>query len=365
MRKLNRTKPPRTTTNVAGRRSAVSLAVLIVLTLAFALVCVYYLIKASNPLKKPIGYWIALDFNNQNPPPQVVVFADSQLGGLRSADAKVFGNKLDFVFDHRSYAVEKALRESGNGDMRVFVASQPGTLVSDCFIMARSLFTRKNKPKVVILALNPRAFLRNGLKCPGDSDYFRVFAPHAALSKDEQQMAYPQFWYRPVIAFKDAFALRLAKAVPGEFQFLPDDQQSYHDLKPLYPPRFTFDLKQCQHQIWFLSETLKYLRSENIEALVIAMPLEKSKSIEALAQLSEKLVAPIQNECIKNGARFLDLTNDIRFTRTDFIDPVHLSQKGGERFASVLSQYITQTRTHDTDNALESQSSGRKEWVRQ
>ena len=130
--------------------------------------------------KKPIGAWLQNDYARSDAP-AILILGDSQLGGLRSADAKVAGRKLDFALDHRGYPVENELRKinfttepsrldvsnalsklgfanslnhtPGNSRFasggitsaspKVFIASQPGSIASDYYVMTKSLISEK------------------------------------------------------------------------------------------------------------------------------------------------------------------------------------------------------------------------------
>jgi hypothetical protein len=343
---------------------------------------------AASSKSKPIGAWL-MEAYERSSAPDIIVFGDSQIGGLRSADARVAKRKLDFALDHRSYALESELRNfntthsinreeisnalsrlgyanslstsssdrslNGIASAKVFVASQPGCLASDYFVMANALFSEDKKPLMAIITINPRTFLDNGLACPGDSQYFRYFVKHTNLDSEIFEHAYPSFGNKFTATIKNITRSKINQVDIGQFVFLPDDAQVFNERAILYPPNFSFQARSCSHQIWFLEKTLAFLKDRNIKTVVISMPLLKSESIKGLRSLHDSLKTQISDLCEKNAAGYLDLTNDNRFLTNDFLDPVHLSQAGGAKFAHLLPQYITETGFHGT---IPSQSNG-------
>jgi hypothetical protein len=290
---------------------------------------------------KPFGYWIARDYQSTASAPDIVVFGDSQLGGLRSADAKVAGTKLDFALDHRSYTIESQLNHNG-GELKTFIISQPGSLVSDYLVIAESLFSDLRKPERVILTVTPRAFLGNGLPFPGRSEYYRYFSSSVPLGA-MYELAFPTVESRLYAVFQSMVRAPIPTMAPGQFLFLPDDKQVFNDKIKMYPDDCVYTIDDCQHQMRFLGETLRYLHSQEIEASVVSMPMLKCRNAEALRKLQPELSSEIKGLCKKYEATYLDLTDDNSFSRNDFLDPIHLSQSGGEKIAMVFSSFLRNT----------------------
>lgn len=289
---------------------------------------------------KPFGYWIARAYQNCELAPDLVIFGDSQLGGLRSADAKVAGAKLDFALDHRSYALESQLNHDG-GEKRTFVLSQPGSLISDYLVISESLFTDLRKPKRVVLTVTPRVFLNNGLPFPGRSEYYRYFSSTVPLGA-MYDLAFPTVGSRLHAVFQSMVRSPISTIAPGQFVFLPDDQQTFDEKVKMYPDNFSYDIKDYEHQIRFLDETLKFFQEQKIAVNVVSMPMLKTESASAFRKLQPGLSSDISHTCKKYDATFLDLTDDNSFSKEDFLDPIHLSQAGGEKFATVLAAHLNE-----------------------
>ena len=297
---------------------------------------------SSGREEHPIGYWIAKDFFAQKSVPEIVIFGDSQLGGLRAADAKVVGKKLDFALDHKSYALQSALAHHlGKSRPGVFVASQPGSLISDYFVIIESLFSKTRKPNLVILALSPREFLDNGLAYPGDSNYFRFFAPYADLGK-ANNLAYPDFGAKLNANLKVLTRRAIPSVTPSQFMFAPEDKQVYRSVDPVYS---IFDMNmnssRCWHQIRFLKETLNFLQELDVKTLVVFMPIPECDCNLEVKKFAIQLLPSITSLCNESETHFFDLNNiENKFCQSDFLDPIHLSQFGGEKFAKELASYL-------------------------
>lgn len=363
-----------------SKRSTFSILGLAIFTIAIALFAWHQWSNATSDRadRKPIGAWIEKDFNTGETP-AIVIFGDSQLGGLRSADAEVANRKLDFALDHRGYAIERELKkvncatapsrldisnalsrlgfantfvgssrpsEYGESGLlrspKVFIASQPGSIASDYYAMSKCLITEKRKPAIAIVTINPRSLLDNGLTCPGDSDYFRYFARRTTFDSAVYNVAFPKLQNKIKFALTNIAPPATYQVEVGQFVFLPDDQQTFTD-RLLYPINFSLNEESCRHQIWFLNETLKHYRALKIKTILVSLPLlSKSPSIEALSKLHGQIQSQISEACANNSAEYIDLTNDNRFAESDFLDPVHLSQSGGAKLAGVLTEHIAQ-----------------------
>ncbi len=270
------------------------------------------------------------------------------MGGLRAADAQVAGRNLDFVLDHRGYALERALNgDAQSGLNRVFVASQPGPLVSDYYAMVRALITSDRKPDLVVLAVAPRDFMSNGLSYPGASQYFRFFSPlidwQGALPL--RDLAYPSLSSRFDSSVRQIIGPHVPACGAGKFVFLRQDKQRYKDI----------DIDGDCHeeslastsvttQLAFFEETIAWLRKAPCTVVVVSLPLlsthQKSRSF------TTELNGRIARTCAEGkglpGAcvSFLNLSVDKRFIKEDFLDPIHLSQAGGHKFANIVSNWI-------------------------
>lgn len=284
---------------------------------------------------KPFGYWIARDFQNTVPAPDIVVFGDSQLGGLRSADAKFAQANLDFALDHRSYALESILNNDVD-KFKTFVISQPGALLSDYLAIAESLLSDTKKPDRVILAVTPRVFLSNGLPFPGHSEYYRYFSANVALGSI-YDLAFPTVESKMHAVFQSMSRSHLSTVAPGQFVFIPDDPQRFNDKIEMYPANFSYDGKDCEQQMQFLDKMLKFLNDQNIVASVVSMPMMNTGAVSEFRKLQPDLASRIRASCKKYDAEYWDLTDDEDFSREDFLDPIHLSQAGGEKFAITLT----------------------------
>lgn len=285
---------------------------------------------------KAYGYWIARDYQNTTTAPDVVIFGDSQLGGLRSADAKIARRKLDFALDHRSYATETKLP-----NLQTFVVSQPGGLISDYLIVAESLFSNGHKPKAVVLTVTPRVFLNNGLSCPGASEYYKYFSSNVPLGA-LYDLVFPAFMNKLQAIAQSVFRQPLPKVAPGQFLFLPDDRQGFNDLD-LYPKNFSFKPEDYKLQLQVFETALAYFKREEIETVVVSTPMLRTSSIEAFSKLHDSLSAEIAAVCARQNAVYFDLTNNKQFTKSDFLDPIHLSQDGGAKLAGVLAHCLSST----------------------
>lgn len=349
---------PSSTPGKPKRQSSLSAALVVFLAtvvLAAAFLAVarmvreqYTLSNINDPLKagqaEPIGWWIARDFLRQPKASNIVLFSNSQLGGLRAADAKAADKQLDFVLDHRSYSVEKALSSNGDGTT-VFISSQPGSNVSDYYAMVNALFSDERKPELAVFALAPRDFMGNGLDYPGDSQYYRFFS-RCRSAAELNDIAYPDWQSKFDSLIKETFDYQIPKVRTKQFVFLPADKQVYRETAVPYSSKnWQIDSPMFTQELTIFDSMLAILNRENVKVLVVLLPFAEPTNNPGEAKVLSLLQKKFQNHAIVNQSGqdlfLLDLSSDSRFNKADFLDPIHLSQNGGDKFAKIVAEFIT------------------------
>ncbi len=315
--------------------------VIAIVVFLLAILSTLLFIQKNAPLNDDsYGAWILKDWLAEGRNCQIVILGDSQLGGLRAADAKQAGRTLDFVLDHRSYQLEAALASANPAF--VFVSAQPGCLISDYYAILRALIDRsqssRKRPRLVILTVSPRVFLTNGLSYPGESDYYRYFSTVTNL-EETAALAYPSFVDRMVENLKSRIAKPRLSVKRSQFVFLPNDMQVYQE-RQLIPRDLRVDRASTEHQIRFLQKTIEFLKMKEINCLVVLMPVASGSTQKQYRGMSAELCKKLTTLSSSEDFSFTSLDNGKLFKTEDFLDSIHLSQKGGETFARTIADYL-------------------------
>jgi hypothetical protein len=114
--------------------------------------------------------------------PDVVLMGSSlMMIPLTLVDADFSGQTLDAVDHPQSVYLEQLLeKQLGRSGISCFNFALPGGMISDDYLIAKSLLTTGQKPKVIVLGLALRDFIDNGVGCAADTptyQFFRHFLP--------------------------------------------------------------------------------------------------------------------------------------------------------------------------------------------
>ncbi|MBX9692870.1 MAG: hypothetical protein K2Z81_10835 [Cyanobacteria bacterium] len=300
---------------------------------------------------RPIAWWIRKAFMGESTDPDIVILGSSQLGGLRAADAAEAGKQLDYTRDFRGYCLERQLERTNDKEWRVFVAAIPGALVSDYCAMAMALF-RKPAVKTLVIALAPRDFMPNGMRCPGDSPTFRYFLPAAGFDAKVVDLAFPHVlnrvsllmdWYQD----KKGSLVKngsLTNIKPGQYVFQPSDGQLYQEMSGQYPINVTTieNDEWFKNQLAIMEDVIPRISECGTRIVIINMPLREKLRKQLSEQTWTRFSNRLRQLCTRSNGTYLDLSHDQSFSRADFLDNLHLSSRGGTRLAEHFARAIVE-----------------------
>jgi hypothetical protein len=107
------------------------------------------------------------------------MFGSSQMGGVQAADAYSQGRTLDWVLDHQCTILQTALQKRISLMPSVFICGLPGAMVSDHYLISKSLFPLAT-PRLVIVTLAPRDFIDNFLPDISATEPYKFFSRYLA-----------------------------------------------------------------------------------------------------------------------------------------------------------------------------------------
>ncbi len=292
-------------------------------------------------------WWLAKAYLEQDKAPNIVVFGNSQMGGVQASDAVIAGRSLDFVRDHESLTLERDLGQHGLKDLRCFTAALPGAMVSDHFLLSKTLFSKKLKPQVVVLGLAPRDIVDN--TPPNETEPYSLFSRFTdlggqhklyfddALSQTGNVLLALSPLRRTSVSVP-TFLECTTNIRPGQCVVVPEKVKEivFIDNAAEYHKRYQINNKRMEKQYEFLNEFLSTMQRDHIKVLVTGMPVMASNR----GLLPEKFWADFRTRvtamCTKHGAKWLDLTDNPEFTTYDFVDPVHTNDRGGAKVVQAI-----------------------------
>ncbi|MBP9094804.1 hypothetical protein KBI23_27545, partial [bacterium] len=278
----------------------------------------------------------------------------------------------------------------------VFNLAMGGAMVSDHYLLARTLFKGGQKPKAVIIGVNPRDFLDNTLPSASSTDAFYFLSPYVNVSKLAAVSFAGPFnlldyrlkeWLPlkqvttilkgsepPSLANVSTFTNPEAKGVldpkssatnttkdgtavntkvlqaisgsagdvrQGQWRIPAEPPYLFIDNTREYVRRYKNPNPPClKGQKAYFHALLTFLKEEDIKVVVVGMPsLQSNRDILPQAFWSQ-FKNYLQSETVACGGSFVNLFDDQRFGSHDFLDTVHLNRWGGGRLISVLAQEL-------------------------
>jgi hypothetical protein len=337
----------------------------------------------------PWIWWVTRAFLSQNPSPDLVILGSSQMGSaIFSAEAEHRHEALDTTDQREVTRLTGALEKLNGKAPAVFNLAMGGAMVSDHYLVAKTLFRDGKKPKAVVIGVNPRDFLDNTLPSASATDAFYFLSPYVNVSKLAPVSFSGPFelldfrlreWLPlkqvtsilkgnepPSLANISTFTNPEAKGVLStekgkavKTQVLQAISGSAGDVRqgqwrvPATPPRLYIDntreyLRRYKKtdpacltgQKAYFHELLAFLQSENIKVLVVGMPSLKCNRDILPQSFWQQFSKYLNDEAVASGATFVDLFADNRFNQESFLDTVHLNRWGGGTFISVLAEEL-------------------------
>ncbi|MBP7860883.1 hypothetical protein KA183_04315 [bacterium] len=236
-----------------------------------------------------------------------------------------------------------------------------GCLISDQHLMLKKLLEAGNRPKVVFLTVVPRPFLDttveekvSPVKCyfehrhrnlsqvhdfvelidyllTSSSNIYRTRSDYATILSS---LACTSFG-RPLNSFsttKIGITNKNKVSLVGDEKVIDPDKNSDEVLSKFwishYKNAYLFDQKTYDFQISCFKEMLCLLKLQNIETIVIKLPLGEKNLALIPKETSSKWNEEINVFAHRYDAHVIDLQKDSRFSSQDFLDTVHLSGPG-------------------------------------
>lgn len=366
-------------------------------------------VQQSNNEKRQEGdwiWWITRNYLVDGADANLVFMGSSQMGSaLYASEAEHLNLAVDTVTHRHSRLAESLLKKKIGVDASAFNLSIGGAMASDQYMIAKSLFNSRHKPKLVVVGVNPRDFIDNSMPSASATDPFRYLSPYADLDNLASSAFSDMFglldWqlnqFLPakaasaeIRAWLPNTAVKLVPAAsshtvtadgeivseasvttpgaseqnkpeggnvlkaiygnqgevrPGEWKVVACSWGAFQDNTQEYAVRYQNSNPAIfPGQKKFFEAFLSYLKQEDIKVLVVGMPsLWPNRAL-----LPEKFWTDFRNyltaTSTEYGASFVDLSGDERFDSKDYLDTVHLNSTGGKRLVQIITDEIARER---------------------
>jgi hypothetical protein len=326
----------------------------------------------DDPRVKPWSWWLARKWLEQPAAPDIVLFGSSQMGSaMVASDAKLLYEAVDSLTHRRAATLEHELAARFGRKVTAFSLASPGAMCSDAFMASSTLFKNGKKPKLVVIGISPRDFIDNTMPYPGATEPFKFYSQFVnpgALTKHSYDGAFAWLQYgmenlptrklgtfvqASLTASGDAADAKTkannalaaimggGEAVPGKWLVPAVIPPMWTDNTKEYKVRF----KNPHPHVYgaekaFFEQFLAKMESENVSVLVVGMPsLPMNRALlpnEFWSEFRNNLIATTK----RHGAEWMDLSDNAKFVKSDFLDTVHLNAEGGEKLFSLIAQSI-------------------------
>lgn len=349
-------------------------------------------------------WWVTRNYLVKHPDAQIALMGSSQMASASFAIESDSQNvNVDCVTDKNSRFLSQLVKERTGVDTHTCLFALGGAMISDQYIIAKTLFNEKHKPKLVVLGVNPRDFIDNLMPSCASTETFHFMSPYTDLSKFADYNFNSIFsrmdWTineklplkrlktavaqgikttgdkmlnkfglsinedKDLIAKDDAQASegtsdgeektgnaailnaifgKLSEVKPATQIIHPGMYYDFMDNMREYGKRYkSADVPMFTAQKKYFEEFLTYCKEQNIKVVVVGMP-NMWPNRELLPETFwTTFKTYVGDTCLKHDAVFVDhLDDDKLFVTNDFIDCVHMNQHGGKKLLTAVADAI-------------------------
>lgn len=315
--------------------------------------------------------------------PDIVLLGSSQVNSPAwAADATLLQHSVDCLLHRKVVSLSKFLarRKGLPGNLLVANCAVQGGVASDYYMIAHALLLGESKPTAAVVAISPRDFIDNKLPSASATEAFHFFSPFVEINK-LSEIAYSDPLARLLAGvewslealplrrigtmiderFSNATETRLRggprnesgnellsaiynshkQVKVGEWVVSPNMKPVFVDNTNEYVVRYKDPHpKSLPVQYAFFRELLKNLQESNISTIVVNMPTLPCNHNLLDASFWTAYRRDISRMCAETGSHWVDLSESNDFTRSDYVDTVHLNDKGGLKLFHKLAKVI-------------------------
>lgn len=337
------------------------------------------------PSAKHWAYWTTQDFLQEKSAPDVVLLGSSIfMNPLWMLEAEHLNRKVDIVVERRSHYLEDAIKKYlPDTKLSCFNFALPGAMVSDDYMIVRTLFKEGKTPKVVVLGLTPLDMTDDDFYCAVSSTHYKYLS-RFTRTRDLLDLAMPKPWQRTEFLVNEGLymagrkhdvqgsvigsmrkgmsgylgplsaqplsskekgdvkdAIYQDEVAPGIWLAQPVGIDYYNDNSKNFKKRYRFATpERCQIKMAWLKKCIDLCKEKGIEPLVVNVALPQPALTILPEGVHDALVKKVENLAKEEGVAYIDLQKTGAFDIKDFTDSCHMDASGGRKVMDFVAREI-------------------------
>lgn len=337
------------------------------------------------PSAKHWAYWTTQDFLKEEAAPDVVLLGSSIfMNPLWMLEAEHLNRKVDIVVERRSHYLEDAIKKYlPDTNLRCFNFALPGAMVSDDYMIVRTLFKEGKTPKVVVLGLTPLDMTDDDFYCAVSSTHYKYLS-RFTRTRDLLDLAMPKPWQRTEFLVNEGLymagrkhdvqgsvigsmrkgmsgylgplsaqplsskekgdvkdAIYQDEVAPGIWLAQPVGIDYYNDNSKNFKKRYRFATpERCQIKMAWLKKCIDLCKEKGIEPLIVNVALPQPALTILPDGVHDALVKKVENMAKEEGVAYIDLQKTGAFDIKDFTDSCHMDASGGRKVMDFVAREI-------------------------
>lgn len=341
----------------------------------------------SLPALKSWIFWTKQDYEHMQPKADVVMLGSSLLmNSVWMQEAEYLQKDVDIVVNRRSkYFESQVQRYIPTYKGAAFNFGLPGSMLSDDYMIERTMFDGDRKPRFAILCLGPRDLMDTSFSCAGATTHFKYLEKFTD-TRDLLDIAYTSAWPKINFVLREAiyclgkkhhaqiasgealkpvseaifksvtgpspfniktdfdkqFAFYKTEVEKGVFIAKPNAQtDSFFDNGKDWKKRFkdSNDEMFANQMIWF-EKLMKELKAKNIAAVLVNMPVSELGAKYIPPAVYKRHIDALKMMASKYDCLYVDTMqqNDVAFDMKDFSDYGHMDASGGRKVVDIVAR---------------------------
>lgn len=302
-----------------------------------------------------------------------------------SNEADYQNKDVDIALDRRVMYLDDAIKlRLRDTTARCFNLALPGAMLSDDYMVVKSLLIDEHKPRIVIFGLSPRDMVDSGFRCAASSNHYKYFSKFVDTN-DLTELAMPYFWQRisyfisrtiyleqkkseaqyiaaelfksfatgisgkhvtsdlvnPKVA-QSRLAIYESEVEKGVWIAHPHDFDFYHDTEyeKLRERYGKSNVEGCENQRKWFEMCLALCKNAEIQPIIVNMPITQTNIDLFAPGVYQGCVSQMAAEARKFHCPFIDLQKKSAFVRSDFTDMCHMDASGGKKTLDFIADEI-------------------------
>lgn len=337
------------------------------------------------PSAKHWAYWTTQDYLKEQSAPDVVLLGSSIfMNPLWMLEAEHLNRKVDIVVERRSHYLEDAIKKHlPTVDLKCFNFALPGAMISDDYMIVRSLFKEGKTPKVVVLGLTPLDMTDDDFYCAVSSTHYKYLS-RFTQTKDLLDLAMPKPWQRTEFLVNDSLymagrkhdvqgsiigsmrtnlsgylgplsatphtekskgdvkdAIYQDEVAPGVWLAQPVGIDYYNDNSKNFRKRYRFVTPdRCKIKMAWLKKCTDLCKEKGIVPLIVNVALPDPALTILPSGVHDALVKRVENFANEEKIAYIDLQKTGAFNIKDFTDSCHMDASGGRKVMDFVAAEI-------------------------